>query len=79
MSPRQISENDARGKAIASYDPRKQAIVAALKAASGCRKVTTVRELKGGGYSGHCLNGPDASVGYWWVPSTAVATELGAR
>lgn len=49
-------------KPISSRDPRKPAIVAALKRASNCRKVTNVRE-----------NGPDSYVGDCMWPNTGVA------
>jgi hypothetical protein len=43
-------------KHIKSTDPRKPAIVAALKQKSGCRKVTTVLEIAPGVYEGNCMN-----------------------
>jgi hypothetical protein len=49
-------------KPIKSYDPRKSAVVAALKRASNCRKVTNVRE-----------NGPDRYVGDCMWPNSGDA------
>jgi hypothetical protein len=49
-------------KAITSKDPRKAAIVAALKRASGGTKVTSVRELDtspDGGFVGSCMRKRD--------------------
>lgn len=42
-------------KPIKSRDPRKAAIVAALKQVSGCRKVTSVSEVALGVYEGTCM------------------------
>jgi hypothetical protein len=69
-----ISAEVAKGKAIASYDPRKPAIMAALKRASNCRKVTTVRELKTGGFTGNCMypNSSGIVEGFWFVPASVV-------
>lgn len=69
-----VSVGEANGKNVVSRDPRKPFIMAALKAASGCRKVTMVQELKTGGYSGNCLNpNADGVTGFWFVPTTDVA------
>lgn len=43
------------GKAVKSTDPRKEAIVAALKAASGATKITSVKVLADGTATGNCL------------------------
>jgi len=43
-----------KGKSVKSTDPRKREIVAALQAASGCGKITSVVETKSG-FAGHCL------------------------
>ena len=65
-----ISPDEAKGRAVASYDPRKPAVMVALKAASNCRKITQVRELKNGGFSGNCLNpNRGGTPGYWFVPA----------
>jgi hypothetical protein len=62
----------SKGKAVPSYDPRKPAILAALKKASNCRKVTSVREGKTGFY-GNCLNPNNGgNPGFWFVPASAV-------
>jgi hypothetical protein len=42
-------------KPIKSYDSRKPAIVAALKRVSGCRKVTSVKEIAPGLFAGTCM------------------------
>jgi hypothetical protein len=47
-------------KPIKSTDPRKPAIVAALKRASNCRKVTSVRQIGESEYAGDCMN-PNAA------------------
>lgn len=67
---RSISASEASGKPVRSKDPRKPAVMAALKAASGCRKVTMVEELKAGGFSGNCMYG--GTPGFWFVPASAV-------
>jgi len=52
-------------KPIKSRDPRKPRIVAELKRASNCRKVTNVRELSPGVYEGSCMwpNGEPYTLG----------------
>lgn len=69
MNAKKIDATTARGKSIHSADPRKAAIVAALKAASGCRKVTTVKETKDGAFFGNCMNpnGAASVQGFWQV------------
>lgn len=42
-------------KNVTSKDPRKPAIVAALKRKSGGGKVTLLTELSNGNFMGHCL------------------------
>ena len=67
-----ISAEAAKGKAVASYDSRKKVVVEALKKASNCRKVTMVRELKTGGFSGNCMysnSSGGSNEGFWFVPS----------
>lgn len=70
-----ITPAEMRGKPVLSRDPRKPAIMAALKSASGCRKVTMVTALADG-YAGNCMNGPAGNWGLWFVPSTAVAAKM---
>jgi hypothetical protein len=41
-------------KNVTSKDPRKHAIVAALKSKSGGSKVTLVKETSTGAFQGHC-------------------------
>lgn len=45
-------------KPIKSTDPRKPAIVAALKEISGHRKVTSVTQVGPDTYEGNCMYGP---------------------
>lgn len=42
-------------KNVTAKDPRKPAIVAALKRKSGASKVTLLKELEPGLFRGHCL------------------------
>ncbi len=66
---RPIAKQDAKGRAVPSYDPRKPAVMAALKKASNCRKVTQVVEAYGG-FVGNCLNhNPGGEEGFWFVPA----------
>jgi hypothetical protein len=50
----QLSEQ-AKGKSVKSTDERKPRVLAALKAASGASKVTSVVQMKDGSYAGHCM------------------------
>lgn len=57
-------------KNVKSTDPRKSAIMAALKRKSGANKVTLVKESEYGGFEGHCLIGGKAgykSLGTFYV------------
>lgn len=72
-TPRSISASEANGKPVHSKDPRKAPAMAALKAASGCRKVTMVEELRDGGFSGNCMNG--GNPGFWFVPAHAAGCD----
>lgn len=54
-------------KHLKSTDPRKARVVAALKNASGCSKVTNVTEnTSDGSYSGDCLKKKTAGRGGEW-------------
>jgi len=76
---KKIDRTQARGKHVHSADPRKAAVVAALKAASGCRKVTTVQEVTSvregsltpfvDTFTGNCMNPNNAESvpGFWQV------------
>ena len=75
-------ETAPKGKSVKSSDPRKAAVVAALKAASGGSKITSVVERKDGSFAGHCMasgkRGYD-SLGYWAVElAPALPEDLGA-
>jgi hypothetical protein len=50
-------------KHVHSKDPRKKAIVAALKVKSGCTKVTLVQEIRPGVFQGSCSE--RRSDGFW--------------
>lgn len=64
-----INRDSAKGKSVHSRDPRKPAIVAALKKASNCRKVTTVCETSAG-FTGNCIWGSGVTPeGFWFVPA----------
>lgn len=66
-SPRKLEPGQfKRGKNVTSSDPRKPAIVAALKAVSACRKVTSVVEVAPNTYQGNCMNPNAGGVpGFW--------------
>lgn len=44
-----------KGKHVRSTDPRKPAIVAAMKRSTGATKITLVREVTPGVFEGNCL------------------------
>jgi hypothetical protein len=67
---KKIEPSEAKGKNVVSYDPRKPAIMVALKRASGCRKVTMVKELAAGGFTGNCMYGPTEACGFWFVSAS---------
>lgn len=57
-----------RGRGVKASDARKAAVVAALKAASNCRKVTLVTEASPNTYRGNCMNPNAGGVpGFWEV------------
>lgn len=68
-------ERGAAGRSMASYDPRKKVVSAALKAASGATKVTMVVQCSDGRFSGHCMNATTGEdLGYWAVRLVEVAS-----
>lgn len=61
---------------ITSRDPRKPAIVAALKRKSGGTKVTLLEEIAPGQYRGNCLRGDgNTRHGGWTQLGTFEVTE----
>lgn len=73
-----VGSQTTRGRHVKSTDKRKAIITAALKQASGARKVTLVTEIGPGLFVGNCITPagrttPGQSFGFWEVQFEVVS------
>lgn len=75
-------DGQAKGKSVSSTDERKPRVLAALKAASGASKVTSVVQMKDGRFAGHCMASIPRgyrSLGWWAVDMTTGAPDTASQ
>lgn len=66
-----VASYKPKGRNVTSTNPRKKAIMAAFKAATGATRVTLVKQVAPNTFQAHCMrmapHGDYASLGFWEI------------